>query len=74
MKHQIYDSIVNKKAAGKKSFTVLIDPDKVNQKAIDKLVSLSIEARVDYFFVGGSLVVNHNLDETIIIGFRQNAR
>jgi len=46
-------------------FTVLIDPDKVDGTKIDKLVSLSLEAKVDYFFVGGSLVISNYLDQCI---------
>ena len=44
---------------------MLIDPDKVDASAIDKLVSLSVEAGVDYFFVGGSLVISNHLDYCI---------
>ncbi|MFY7652840.1 MAG: geranylgeranylglyceryl/heptaprenylglyceryl phosphate synthase [Chitinophagaceae bacterium] len=65
MKHQLYHSIQKRKAEGRKSFAVLIDPDKVNTDAIDSLVKLSVEAKVDYFFVGGSLVVSNHLDECI---------
>ena len=35
---RIYQSITEKKAAGEKSFAVLIDPDKVDRKKIDELV------------------------------------
>ncbi len=65
MKHNLYNNIVEKKKAGKKSFTVLIDPDKVDNIAIDQLVALAIDAKVDYFFVGGSLVISNHLDECI---------
>ncbi|BDQ12191.1 phosphoglycerol geranylgeranyltransferase [Sediminibacterium sp. TEGAF015] len=65
MKQNIYQQFITKKRSGKKSFAVLIDPDKVNAKSIAELVKLSIEAKVDYFFVGGSLVISHHLDECI---------
>lgn len=65
MKLSIYQSMADKKALGQKSFAVLIDPDKVNVSAMDELVELSIVAKVDYFFVGGSLVINNNLDEVV---------
>ncbi len=61
----IYSSILEKKQQGKKSFAVLIDPDKVNEQSLDALIELAKEARVDYFFVGGSLVVSDNMDECI---------
>lgn len=44
---------------------MLIDPDKVNDHDMDLLLSLSLEAKVDYFFVGGSLVVSDYLDDCI---------
>ena len=65
MKQDLYNQFVEKKQKGKKSFAVLIDPDKVNTAAIEQLVALSIEAKVDYFFVGGSLVISNHLDECI---------
>ena len=65
MKQTIYNQLTEKKRIGKRSFTVLIDPDKVDGNKIDKLVSLSVDARVDYFFVGGSLVISNYLDQCI---------
>ena len=65
MKQALYKTFVDKKKQGKKSFSVLIDPDKVTPQTIDKLVSLGIDAMVDYFFVGGSLVISNHLDECI---------
>lgn len=63
--NSIYASIQDRKAAGKKSFAVLIDPDKVTSESIMQYAALGVAAKVDYFFVGGSLVVSHNLDECI---------
>ena len=65
MKHTIYNQLTEKKRSGRKSFTVLIDPDKVDESKIDKLVSVSVDAKVDYFFVGGSLVISNYLDQCI---------
>lgn len=65
MKSAIYNVLRENKLQGKKSFAVLIDPDKVNAKILDQLISLSLEARVDYFLVGGSLVISSYLDECI---------
>ena len=61
----IYQSLLEKKKQGKKSFAVLIDPDKVNGHSMEPLIELSVEAGVDYFFVGGSLVVSDYIDECI---------
>lgn len=65
MSNSIYPSLVHNKARGKKSFAVLIDPDKVDSKRIDELTGLAVGAGVDYFFVGGSLVISNQLDEVI---------
>lgn len=65
MKQDLYNQFAEKKKQGKKSFTVLIDPDKVDATSIEQLVSLSLEAKVDYFFVGGSLVISNHLDDCI---------
>ncbi|MBC7587586.1 MAG: geranylgeranylglyceryl/heptaprenylglyceryl phosphate synthase [Chitinophagaceae bacterium] len=65
MKQDLYNQFVERKKQGKKSFTVLIDPDKVDAAAIEQLTGLATEAKVDYFFVGGSLVISNHLDECI---------
>lgn len=65
MKQELYLQLAERKRLGRKSFTVLIDPDKVEPAKIDQLVSLGVEAKVDYFFVGGSLVISNHLDECI---------
>ncbi|MBE2229777.1 MAG: geranylgeranylglyceryl/heptaprenylglyceryl phosphate synthase [Chitinophagaceae bacterium] len=65
MKLPIYETLAEKKKQGKKSFAVLIDPDKVNQASLGALVHRSLEARVDYFLVGGSLVISNHLDECV---------
>lgn len=65
MKSAIYHSLTERKKQGKKSFAVLIDPDKVNASVLDELTGLSVSAKVDYLFVGGSLVISNHLDECV---------
>lgn len=65
MKQAIFNTIINNKKLGKKSFAVLIDPDKVDKESLQKIINLSMGAEVDYFFVGGSLVISTHLDECI---------
>lgn len=65
MKQQLYQQIKQRKQQGRKSFTVLVDPDKVDAQKIDQLVTIAIDAQVDYFFVGGSLVITNTQDECI---------
>ncbi len=65
MLNNIYQSLTDRKQQGKKSFAVLIDPDKVNDELVHQLIELSVTARVDYFLVGGSLVVSNYLDRCV---------
>ncbi len=65
MAHNIYQSLTEKKQRNKKSFAVLIDPDKVNDDNMEELIQLSLDAKVDYFFVGGSLVISSYLNECV---------
>ncbi len=61
----IYQSLQERKLSGRKSFAVLIDPDKVTDVSLDQLVGLAVSAQVDYFLVGGSLVISGYLDECV---------
>lgn len=61
----IHASLVKKKQKGQKSFAVLIDPDGIDVSSLEVLVELCVNAKVDYFFVGGSLVLSNHLDEVI---------
>ncbi|MEO6949267.1 MAG: geranylgeranylglyceryl/heptaprenylglyceryl phosphate synthase [Ginsengibacter sp.] len=65
MSIKIYASLCTKKAAGKKSFAVLIDPDSVDDSKMEKMISLAVAAKVDYFLVGGSLVITGYLDRCV---------
>ncbi|MGJ7033947.1 geranylgeranylglyceryl/heptaprenylglyceryl phosphate synthase [Niabella hirudinis] len=65
MKMNIYSGLVEKKLNAQKSFAVLLDPDSVNPSSLNGLVDLSEASGVDYFFVGGSLVLSTHLDEVI---------
>jgi len=65
MKIKIYQSLEERKKSGHKSFAVLIDPDKVDHPMLDELMDLSMTAKVDYFLVGGSLVISNHLDDVV---------
>ena len=42
-----------KRAAGLKSFALLIDPDKIQDSSkLLKLINIAVENKVDYIFVG----------------------
>lgn len=65
MKTRLYQQLTDRKEKGQKSFAVLIDPDKVDSDKIDQLTELALAAKVDYLFVGGSLVVSNHLDKVV---------
>jgi putative glycerol-1-phosphate prenyltransferase len=73
MKESFYDDLVAKKATGKKSLALLIDPDKVlEMAALQRLVNQALESRVDYFFVGGSLITDSNFSQVVQL-LKQNS-
>lgn len=65
MTKKIYDIISAGKLNGSKAFAVLIDPDKLNETALMQTIQIAIKAKVDYLFVGGSLVVTDSLDQLV---------
>jgi len=65
MDKHIYKNLQQAKEQGEKKFVVLIDPDKVRLGNMDKVLELANQAKVDYFFIGGSLIVNNMLDNCL---------
>ncbi len=65
MKNSIYSQLQQARAQRKKSFAVLVDPDKTDLQQMDTLLSLGEQAKIDYWFVGGSLVISSQLDEFV---------
>ena len=61
----IYSDLCKKIKNGRKSFAVLIDPDKTSTAALEKLIRIAAKAGVDYFFFGGSLLTSDNQDDLI---------
>ena len=58
----IYNNIITNKKANKKSFALLIDPDKQEKSQLITIIEKAKNANTDYFFVGGSLLTNDSLD------------
>ena len=58
---KIYEHILSTKKKAQKQFAVLIDPDKTDVSTLEKTIRLSVDAHVDFFLVGGSLIVNDNM-------------
>lgn len=63
--NNLLSSLQSAKDNGQKKFVVLIDPDKMRMGNMDEVIRLAVEAEVDYFFIGGSLIVNNMLDSCL---------
>ncbi len=50
---------------GRKCLAILIDPDKALAHHLQKVVQLGVDAGVDFFFVGGSLLVKDELSRCL---------
>ena len=61
----IYTHITKSKKAGKKLFALLVDPDKQDMSALIGTVEKAKSAKIDFFFVGGSLLTNDSLESCI---------
>jgi putative glycerol-1-phosphate prenyltransferase len=68
----IYNKISADKKINKKSFAVLIDPDKQNEEELLSIIEEAKKAKTDYFFVGGSLLTNNSL-ETCLKTLKENS-
>ena len=61
----LYKSILISKNQGKKLFAILIDPDKQKNSDLLLIIKNANKGKVNYFFVGGSLLINDNLNDCI---------
>ena len=61
----ILSNIFQAKKDNKKSLAVLIDPDSLSKKDLELQMTEAINAKVDYFFIGGSMITDDCLDEAL---------
>ncbi len=61
----IYQDILLRTEQGRKQLAVLVDPDKLLNRDVENIAVNAARSGVDYFFVGGSLLVNNELDSCI---------
>ena len=63
-KMMVLNSLIENRKTDKKSLSVLIDPDKIhNLRNLDAIINKG--SGVDYFLVGGSLLVSNMLVEVV---------
>jgi putative glycerol-1-phosphate prenyltransferase len=61
----LYEDLQRAKTLGQKRLAVLLDPDKLSAQQLGEVLELSVQNKIHYLFIGGSLVLNTQLDETI---------
>lgn len=61
----IYNDLLIAKRNGRKKLAVLIDPDKMRLGKLEQTIEIAVHSKVDYFFIGGSLLVNSQLDQCL---------
>lgn len=62
---KLHQQLQESKARGQKKMAVLFDPDKMRLEKMNQTLELAAELNIDYFFIGGSLIVNNMLDEVL---------
>ncbi len=65
MQNNLLNSFGNIKAKNKKAFAVLLDPDGLSEERLSELLAMSTQSKVDYFFVGGSLITHYVVEQSI---------
>jgi phosphoglycerol geranylgeranyltransferase len=67
----LYQTLLTDTLSGRKKFAVLIDPDKYTLESLAEVVKLAVHSGVDFFFLGGSLLLHDN--QSLLINFiREN--
>lgn len=64
-KSSIWQSFIDSEQTGRKSLAVLFDPDDTDERSLIKSLNICLENKVDYIFVGGSLITSNNLNEVV---------
>lgn len=68
----IYSRLITAQSNGEKLLAVLIDPDRLRVRYLTELLKIAQTCAVDFFFVGGSLLVQDEL-ESCVQTIRQNS-
>jgi phosphoglycerol geranylgeranyltransferase len=65
MQKHILNQLLKKKSLGIRSMAVLIDPDHQKIQNIDDIILEANACSIDYFFIGGSLILQDRMDEVL---------
>lgn len=64
---EVYHKLLNNHSKNKKSIAVLVDPDDLDFSLLREKINACVKAKVDYFFIGGSLISHDCLDKALDI-------
>ena len=64
-RYPIYNQLLSASQADQGLFAILIDPDRLRLKHLAETIRLAEDSAIDLFFVGGSLLLDDMLDETV---------
>lgn len=67
MSRTLYQQLLTQKEQQKKSMAVLIDPDQIRMDRFTEVLDQVNRCEVDFLFIGGSLVMNDQMDEVLAI-------
>lgn len=62
---KIAELLLARRTEKRKSFAVLLDPDKVDIRTFPEFLDFAKHQNVDFFFVGGSLITNYAIGQLI---------
>ncbi|MCU0352177.1 MAG: geranylgeranylglyceryl/heptaprenylglyceryl phosphate synthase [Cytophagales bacterium] len=65
MTPSVLETLLHNRTTGKKAFAVLIDPDKTDARQTAALMEQAALHPVDFFFVGGSLIVGSGMNAVV---------
>lgn len=61
----LLNRLIKIRESNQKALAVLLDPDKVELNSFERFLTVCIQQKVDFFFLGGSLVLRNNVPDVI---------
>lgn len=65
IQQSLYGAMIADAGTGRKKLAVLLDPDKCRADFLTEVAELAVASQIDYFFIGGSLIMNDQLSMVI---------
>ena len=61
----VHELLISAKEKGLKQIAILLDPDKCKKSSLKNLIKRAVDAQIDYFFVGSSILLRNEMDSLI---------